>query len=1398
MKRINSLVNCWPVFVSVFAFLSCGETNDDYAKAYKMESMAQSIGGPAAAGRPGDYVLENDKIRAIIHGRHNKRSTFPIGNGNLIDMDLQRPHHQFGVGKGKDTFYELAPMVNLKVSTASQMQEGLCSMVGQAPCPSRSCKDIGCSGATGEDHRCARISVEGTGDNILGILGLLDLAITKTYPSNDLRIVTDYDLCPGETFVRVTSQAIFYSGLNETIDMPELKERTSLLDVLLGQHSGIDCAREACPPEAPNCEDLLISLSLGDFSTEMKRCRSDTDSLAGVLTGDYTFFAAKSRVFIPGSGFDNETTIRATFDTGGDVFSNPLSSDWVTAVGDDVSYAYFNQGGKMMIPLFSESFTAAMSNQYACPQNNSDCFKDRALVFRRYVSVGDGSVASTLEPFYQMRNIPTAKLKGHVIDERTRLPISHANVFLIKLPASWELLSDAEIAKRSYAELAETARNETKTEYSPLGEVGIVSHFRTDTGLDTVPDGSFSGKIPIYEGTSGRYVLMTQDSHRLASKLVPIKASAGQEIGATVVRSLSGVLAYQIRDSSGRAIPSKVTIGACMPECAKDADCIERSGFPMCNTTLGICVDQSGGLDPKSCRPDQHFDNVKGSCVCPTSARLPLELGGKRYSDGTIQTALDKDGQGEVALPPGTYEVIASRGLEYEIERRFVTIKADVTTRFEAALPRVVDTKGWISADFHVHGPNSVDASIGYDDRVVSYVAEGVEFLSSSDHDYLTDYRPTIFKLGVQPWINTQVGAEISPLDYGHFLGFPLRFDENLELNGSFHWRIDDPGGTPDWVNLTPAALFKKIREYGFEDQTMVVIAHFYDHFAFFDLDPITLEQPAFSVTSLFNPVLRLGNFSGKFDGVEALSGKNVDVLRRATYSEIQDYNIRLSELIARKDLTYSEIQAEWGRLSANAQRNFLRRTKEEQAAGLVKPAEGFQCRCMQDSECGELSLCDERRATCVAGCRSSDQCNQTLVTIGKEDCLPMLATTSVTRKTCQRVQTSCTDDASCGTYEWAQGIKEVCLDAFGTGKQCELSCAGDGDCVDPLRPLCDRDKGVCIEKTIVAAAGVAPCVTVRGTIDDWFQMLNRGVHRTVLGDSDSHDAYGIEGGIPRNYVRSSTDQPQAIEKREVAQSLRNMKSFATFGPFVEVSINGKPMGSTVKLGSDKSVSLSIRVQSPKWFDVDRLEIYRNGELVQIIEGKENCTLGALDCIKVPNNEIVNYNATIFDKPTEDSWYVVIALGLDGKSLAPVYSSTPVARLGMFELVQRLTPLLPPLRSLRTPLAPSISVVRPYAVTNPIFVDVDGDGIIKAKESLPTWATDADRQAQAASQSSSLTTKKHQMPLVTPSKGLAHDHRRGTAKMRRELEDVFKNLKGEDRKTAIKQILSSLRYISIK
>src|SRR5262249_31765204 len=125
---------------------------------------------------------------------------------------------------------------------------------------------------------------------------------------------------------------------------------------------------------------------------------------------------------------------------------------------------------------------------------------------------------------------------------------------------------------------------------------------------------------------------------------------------------------------------------------------------------------------------------------------------------------------------PGTYDLAISRGGEYDLhtQTRLLFTPGTPLSR-QVALHRAIDTSGYVAADLHLHSVNSVDSELGLDDRVMSIAGEGLEFVAATDHNYITDYGPTIAKLDLQDWLTAVPGLELTTFEMGHFNGYPLR-----------------------------------------------------------------------------------------------------------------------------------------------------------------------------------------------------------------------------------------------------------------------------------------------------------------------------------------------------------------------------------------------------------------------------------------------------------------------------------------------------------------------------------------------------------------------------------------------------------------------------------------------
>src|SRR5262245_58352055 len=116
-------------------------------------------------------------------------------------------------------------------------------------------------------------------------------------------------------------------------------------------------------------------------------------------------------------------------------------------------------------------------------------------------------------------------------------------------------------------------------------------------------------------------------------------------------------------------------------------------------------------------------------------------------------------------------------------------------------MSRVVDTRGFISADLHQHAAPSFDSGVSLTDRAVSNAVEGVEVLVSTDHNVVTDYRPVIAAQGLGRAVVSIIGTEATTHSVGHFNAFPLMYSP-----GKLRGGMVDPEG------LTPRQIFEYLR----------------------------------------------------------------------------------------------------------------------------------------------------------------------------------------------------------------------------------------------------------------------------------------------------------------------------------------------------------------------------------------------------------------------------------------------------------------------------------------------------------------------------------------------------------------------------------------------------------
>ena len=118
--------------------------------------------------------------------------------------------------------------------------------------------------------------------------------------------------------------------------------------------------------------------------------------------------------------------------------------------------------------------------------------------------------------------------------------------------------------------------------------------------------------------------------------------------------------------------------------------------------------------------------------------------------------------------------------------------------------------------------------------------------------------------------------------------------------------------------------------------------------------------------------------------------------------------------------------------------------------------------------------------------------------------------------------------------------------------------------------------------------------------------------------------------------------------------------------------------------------------------------------------------------VSVPNQETINFETTEALTPDKDSWYVVIVTGAPGSDISPIASEIyrpvidlqdiVIEALGQSESASILVNFLDAM-----PPIPRTFPILPYAFTNPIYVDTDGDDEI-TPPGIPEWMVDPSDQ----------------------------------------------------------------------
>jgi hypothetical protein len=240
----------------------------------------------------------------------------------------------------------------------------------------------------------------------------------------------------------------------------------------------------------------------------------------------------------------------------------------------------------------------------------------------------------------------------------------------------------------------------------------------------------------------------------------------------------------------------------------------------------------------------------------------------------------------------------------------------------------------------------------------------------------------------------------------------------------------------------------------------------------------------------------------------------------------------------------------------------------------------------------------------------------------------------------------------------------------------------------DPARPLDASPNSVLVEREepgglrdldfdAIELMNGPSMLRYTRTRADWLSLLFQGEFRTATANSDSHDGVAIVA-MPRTYVRLEGDGRGDLDARAFVRALRRGAAFGTTGPLVEIHLGEARPG---ELYSGQDGVLVLRVRAAPWVPVSRARVYVDGAPSHLFPVR------APETLKLPMHFAGDAFVTVEVEGEPDEAYAAVAPGF-----------------------------------------------RPFAFTNPIFVDADGDGRWSARglpDPLPASVADPEAGLEA-------------------------------------------------------------------
>lgn len=959
-----------------------------------------------------------------------------------------------------------------------------------------------------------------------------------------------------------------------------------------------------------------------------------------VPSGDIALFGATSKVFIPGIGFDLRFGLERAYQRDIDFPAFPgFVGEFIASRGENASYGYVVDPGGCGVKDKPEC--AQTTCTYSLAGNKCDW---------------DENCCSLCNYAYEKRGIYADERHTPITSSSLLVPFvasSFVGVFHNEAPPCLKPEESFEIVKRfvvgsgdvgSVLDVINEIRGETvgrlagelydSSTGEPLPDLSVVVYQRFSDGqrrvysqYDTREKGIFGGSLAV-----GSYSLKIVGGNRPATDFTDFEITAGKTTPLILESHPAGRIFVNIYDDHGNRLPAKATA-------------VGR-----------YAAEDSGRLTPEFL-----FDLEAGESFLSTDL-VPDDANNPDTREFIEAVGFTEDGVAELRVRPGEYDIVSSRGPEYDTATTRVSVRSGQAATVQHRLSRVVDTTGWMALDSHIHSRKSIDSDMDLDERVRALAAEGIEIAVSTDHNYVTDYGPYVGRNNLHPWLRSIVGLEMTTLESGHFNGFPLRYQVGPITHGSF-----------EWARRRPDQIFEDIRNLGLNgpQNTIVQVNHPRDsilgYYTQYGRDPLTTAQiPSTFIDQFINP-------TGPAFRKHAC-GFSPD----KTCTTSNDCPAGTSCLMVNNKL---------------------------------------KCEFRPEIACAEEADCPLGNVACgflpARACSTDDDCTS------GTSCLAING-----GRTCAfRTEKFCASQVDCPMGTMCIDTRTQCLDSGETTFSFDYDAVEllngklyyevrhyrvpeelpPGNLPSPLPP------------TGTILRGADNSLAFPGVIDDWFNTLNLGYRFVGVGTGDSHSGFD-EPGQFRTMVYVGTDSTHSVTEQMLVDALRSRRAVATNGPLIDFWIDDPElgvMGQTIVTG-DSKVDLTYRITAAPWMSLERVNIYRNGVIAWHQEIDPDRDLAAQ-----PLEETISLDlATDTAGNPIDSWFVVDATGY--RSMHPVIRTVEVPPV---LLTDALASLAGPLGLANDEFGdlrpPEVYPVTPYAITNPVWVKTHPEGLFHPPGVVP-------------------------------------------------------------------------------